>query len=296
MTPSPQFQKLVKILFARRRPPGPIGIEPLRAGFEAAALPVADDVERRALALAGLTVEQLTAPGADPTRLVLYLHGGGYALGSCHTHRKLAGDLSRAAGVRVLLPEYPLAPEHPFPAAIEAVAALYRELLATGARPERTAIAGDSAGGGLTAAVLLVLRERGVALPAVAVLISPWLDMVRDAPADAGMVARDPIIAPEDLALFRDWYLHGRDPRDPLASPVLADLRGLPPMLVHVGRHEVILGDSRRFAERCRDAGVAVELEEWEEMIHVWHVFAGRVPEATAAVERIGTFLRARLA
>jgi acetyl esterase/lipase len=295
MTPSPQFQKLVQILFARRRPPGPIGFAPLRAGFTAAALPAAADVERHALAIAGLTVEQLTTPGADPTRLVLYLHGGGYVMGSPDTHRKLAGDVARATGVRVLLPDYPLAPEQPFPAAIAAIAALYEALLAAGARPERIAIAGDSAGGGLTAAVMLVLRARGVALPAAGVLISPWLDMVRDDDVDPLLAARDPIIAPEDLAMFRGWYLNGADPRDPLASPVRADLHGLPPMLVHVGGAEILVGDARRFAAQCTRAGVPVELEVWDEMIHVWHVFAGRVPESTAAVERIGSFVRARL-
>jgi acetyl esterase/lipase len=212
-------------------------------------------------------------------------------MGSPHSHRKLAGDVSRAAGARVLVPDYPLAPEHPFPAAIESIVRLYDNLVATTAAA-RLAVVGDSAGGGLTAATLISLRDRGASLPAAAVLISPWLDLGRDAGLDTALAARDPIVAAEDLATFRRWYLGDADPREPLASPVLADLRGLPSILVQVGSDEIVVDDSRRFAERCPSAG----LEVWDEMVHVWHVFAGRVPEATAAVERIGVFLRAHLA
>ncbi len=296
MATSPQFQKLLQTLFARRPPPGPFVVEALRMGFEATALPGAADVVRTAVLIGDVAVDELTVPGADPTRVVLYLHGGGFVIGSPVTHRKLAGDIARAAGVRVLLPDYPLAPEQPFPAAIEWITTLYRGVLASGVAPGHVAIAGDSAGGGLTAAVLVALREGGVPLPAAAVLLSPWLDLVRaDVDGDARRASADPIIAPADLATFQSWYLGAADPRDPLASPVLADLAGLPPMLVQVGEAEVIVDDSRRFAERGRAAGVAIELEVWSEMIHVWHIFAGRVPEATAAVERIGAFLRQHL-
>lgn len=288
--PSSQFQKLRQILFIRRRPPGPFAVDTLRAGFEMLALAAAAEVAVTSREIAGMSVEELMAPGADSSRTVLYLHGGGYVMGSPHSHRKLAGDVARAAGARVLVPDYPLAPEHPFPAAIESVREMYETLLAT-MSPDRIAIAGDSAGGGLTAAALISLRDRGVPLPAAAVLISPWLDLVRDGGVDAGLAARDPIVAAEDLDTFRRWYLGDADPREPLASPVLADLRGLPPMLVQVGSDEIVVDDSRRFAERCPSA----ELEVWDEMVHVWHVYAGRVPESTAAVERIGTFLRAHL-
>jgi len=289
--PSPQFQKLRRILFLKRRPPGAVAVEKLRANFEALALPAATDVAVTSHEIAGMPVEELMAPGADPGRTVLYLHGGGYVMGSPHSHRKLAGDVSRAAGARVLVPDYPLAPEHPFPAAIESICRLY-EVLITTTSTARLAIAGDSAGGGLTAATLISLRDRGASLPAAAVLVSPWLDLVRDDVVDAGLAARDPIVAAEDLDTFRRWYLRDADPREPLASPVLADLRGLPPILVQVGSDEIVVDDSRRFAARCPSA----ELEVWDEMVHVWHVFAGRVPEATAAVERIGVFLRAHLA
>jgi monoterpene epsilon-lactone hydrolase len=291
--PSSQFQKLRQILFIRRRPPMPVpvAVERLRANFEALALPAAADVAVTSHQIAGMPVEELMTPGADPGRTVLYLHGGGYVMGSPHSHRKLAGDVSRAAGARVLVPDYPLAPEHPFPAAIESIGRLY-DCLAAPTSAARLAIAGDSAGGGLTAATLISLRDRGAMLPAAAVLISPWLDLVRDGGVDAALAARDPIVAAEDLDTFRRWYLRDADPREPLASPVLADLRGLPPMLIQVGSDEIVAADSRRFTERCGSA----ELEVWDEMVHVWHVFAGRVPEATAAVERIGVFLRAHLA
>ena len=269
----------------------PVAVEKLRANFEALALPVAADVAVTVTSIGGVTAEQLMAPGADPGRVVLYLHGGGYVMGSPHSHRKLAGDVSRSAGARVLVPDYPLAPERRFPAAIESVRALYVTLLAT-VSPNRLAIAGDSAGGGLTAAALISLRDGGARLPAAAVLISPWLDLVREGGVDAALAARDPIVAAEDLDTFRHWYLGDADPRQPLASPMLGDLRGLPPILVQVGSDEIVADDSRRFSERCPSA----ELEVWDEMVHVWQVFAGRVPEATAAVERIGAFLRAHLA
>jgi acetyl esterase/lipase len=174
---------------------------------------------------------------------------------------------------------------------------LYEALLADGVDPARLAVAGDSAGGNLTAALLVALRDRATPLPAAAVLVSPWLDLVRaDVEGDGRRAEADPIMQPYELVQFRDWYIGDADPRDPRISPVFADLHGLPPLLVQVGSAEMIVEDSRVFAERCRAAGGRVELEVAAEMIHVWHIFAGRVPEATEAVGRIGRFLRSHLA
>lgn len=290
---SPQFQKLLGRL--REKGHGAAGdVARMRREMEAVAFPVAADIAVEPTSIASMRAEWIAAPEASD-RVLLYLHGGGYVMGSLDTHRKLAGDLARAAGVRVLLLDYPLAPEQPFPAATDAVVAAY-ELLAREVSPERIAIGGDSAGGGLTVSVLLALRDRGLPVPAAAVCISPWVDLVRE-PGDAppALVAADPVVSPHRLAAMRDWYLGPSAPDDRLASPVLADLRGLPPLLVHVGEAEILLDEAKVLAERARAAGVEATLEVWPEMIHVWHVFAGRVPEATAAVERVGSFLRQHL-
>lgn len=245
-------------------------------------------------AAGGRPAEWVAADGADPRRALLYLHGGGYCIGSINSHRLLAADLSRAAGLRVLLLDYRLAPEHPFPAAVEDAAAAYRFLLDAGHDRRQLAIAGDSAGGGLTAATLLALRDRDVPLPAAAALLSPWLDLTQSGESMTTCAARDPMVQRDGLQRMADAYLAGADPRTPLASPLFADLRHLPPLLIHVGSAETLLDDARRFAARASAAGVDATLEVWDDMIHVWHAF-GLLPEARAAQARLGEFLRRHL-
>jgi monoterpene epsilon-lactone hydrolase len=291
---SPQYEKLVGILWERRRPPGDHAVEALRKGMEVVALPPGDDITIASVDLEGLPGEWVVAAGARTDRAVLYLHGGGYVMGSFLTHRKLAGDISRAAQARVLLVDYRLAPEHPCPAGVADAAQAYRWLLAEVGDPGALAIAGDSAGGGLTVATLVALRDAGVELPAAAVCISPWVDCALDATSIEDRADRDPIVSGPDLRRFRDWYVGSASPWPVLASPGRADLTGLPPLLIHVGDAEVLLDDARLLSERADGAGVDVTLEIWPEMVHVWHVFAGRVPESTEAVERVGAFLRAR--
>jgi monoterpene epsilon-lactone hydrolase len=293
---SPQYEKLLGLLWERRRDAGDYPIDVRRSGMDEVALPMAADVSATPVDVDGMGAEWVTAAGTDARRVVLYLHGGGYVMGSLATHRKLAGDVARAADARVLLLDYRLAPEAPYPAAVEDAARAYRWLLANGVAPGAIAIAGDSAGGGLTMATLLALRDDGVPLPAAAVVISPWADLTLEAASLERCAALDPIVSGADLKRYRDWYLDGADSRDPLASPAHADLTGLPPILVHVGASEVLVDDAVLLAERGRTAGVDITLETWPDMVHVWHVFAGRVPEATAAVDRIGEFLRAHLA
>ncbi|MBX3023717.1 alpha/beta hydrolase fold domain-containing protein [bacterium] len=242
----------------------------------------------------GRPAEWVGAAGADPQRALLYLHGGGYCIGSINSHRLLAADLSRAAGVRALLLDYRLAPEHPFPAAVEDAVAAYRFLLDAGFDRRRLAIAGDSAGGGLAAATLLALRDRDVPLPAAAALLSPWLDLSQSGESMTSRAALDPMVQRDGLQRMADAYLAGADPRTPLASPLFADLRHLPPLLLHVGGAETLLDDARRFAARASAAGVDATLEVWDDMIHVWHAF-GLLPEARAAQARIGEFLRRHL-
>jgi monoterpene epsilon-lactone hydrolase len=233
---------------------------------------------------------------ARPDAALLYLHGGGYVIGSPRSHRHLAEAIARAAGISCLLPDYRLAPEHPFPAAVDDAVAAYRSLVEDRKiAPGEIAIGGDSAGGGLTVATLVALRDARLPLPAAAVSISPWTDLTCSAPSYETKAASDPLVVRPDITAMARRYLGAADPRTPLASPLFADLRGLPPLLIQVGSEEVLLDDSSGLAARARAAGVEVTLEVWEPMIHVWHWFLPWLDEAQAAVEKIGGFLRARL-
>ncbi len=199
--------------------------------------------------------------------------------------------MARAAQARALIIDYRLAPEHPFPAAVEDAVTAYRWLLDQGIRPERIAVAGESAGGGLTVALLIALRDRGLPLPAAAVPISPWVDMEGLGETVTTNAERDPLVKKDLLLNMAQGYLQGQDPRSPLAAPLYADLRGLPPLLIQVGEAEVLLSDAQRLAERAKEAGVDVTYEPWDDMIHIWHGFSF-LPEASQATDRIGEFVR----
>jgi len=275
-----------------------VSVEEMRKGMESmigatAQLPAG--LIRESREVNGVPAEWVSARGAAADRAVLYLHGGGYVLGSIATHRELAARISQAAGTRCLVIDYRLGPEHPFPAAVEDAVKAYRWLLDAGYAPERLAIAGDSAGGGLTVATLLALRDARLPLPATAVCISPWVDLAGEGESMTTREKVDPMVTRAPLLAMAKNYLGGADPKTPLASPLYGDLRGLPPLLIQVGDHETLLDDSTRLAERARKAGVEVELEVWPEMIHVWHAFAALVPEGRDAIERIGAHLRKRL-
>ncbi len=221
----------------------------------------------------------------------MYLHGGAYQLGSPATLRHLVAMLAAAAQAQALSVDYRLAPEHPFPAAVDDAVAAYRWLLAAGRDPASVAIAGDSAGGGLTLATLVALRDAGDPLPAAAVAISPWTDLALTGESLRTRAGADVMVKPAGMPESAALYLTGTDPRHPYASPLYADLRALPPLLIQVGDAEVILDDSTRFAARARTAGVDVTLEIWDEMPHVFQAFAGLLPEADQAVARIGSWL-----
>ncbi len=240
----------------------------------------------------GVPAAWVQREGARQDHVVLYLHGGGYVVGSIRTHQTLAAYLSRAADARVLLIDYRLAPEHPFPAAVEDAVRAYRWLLGQGIAPERTAVAGDSAGGGLTVATLLALEEADQPLPRAAACLSPWLDLTMSGETIETLADRDPVVRRPDLHFMAKAYLRGADPKTPTASPLFGDLAGLPPILIQVGTDEVLLDDARRFAEKAREAGVSVELDVWQDMIHVWQAAAGFVPESWKAIRRIGAFLK----
>lgn len=252
------------------------------------------NVENLPVNAGGVSAEWICAPGTRDDRAMLYLHGGCYGSGSVETHRELITRLSLAASTRVLGLNYRLAPEHPFPAAIEDAAAAYRWLLDTGLDPAGIAIAGDSAGGGLALATTITSRDAGLPLPGAVVCLSPWVDLALTCASMETMAGADPIVSREMLHGWANLYLGDYAARTPLASPLYADLRGLPPLLIQVGSAEVLLDDATRLAERASTAGVNATLEVWPEMIHVWHTFASILPEGREAIARIGEFVRAQ--
>jgi len=295
---SPALERIVEALRKNRAPSGgpPPTIEQQRARMESYARPVAPDVTCTPLEVASRPAEWVSAPGADQGRVILYLHGGGYVIGSINTHREMVGRISRASGARALMLDYRLGPENRFPAAVDDAVAAYRWLVTQGAAPANVVVAGDSAGGGLTVATLLALRDGGDPLPAAGVCISPWVDLEGTGGSMNTKAAEDPMVARQGLVAMARQYLGDADPRHPYASPIHANLAGLPPLLIQVGTAETLLDDSTRLAERAKAAGVQVTLEPWQDMIHVWHTFAGMLPEGQEAIDRIGAFVRARTA
>ena len=257
--------------------------------------PVPDDVVVREVTAGGVPAHWLTAPGADANRVLLFLHGGGYEFGSLRSDGELAARLGRASRMRVLFPEYRLAPEHPFPAAIDDILAVWRWLLAEqNLNASSTAVAGASAGGGLAVALLVATRDAEEALPAAAVLMSPTVDLTSSGASMTERADQDPISTPAMLRQFASDYLAGADPKTPLASPLFASLRGLPPLLVQVGTADLLLSDSERLARAAAEAGVDVTLDVGEGLPHVYQLLLG-TPEAAEATEKIGKFLRARV-
>ena len=252
-------------------------------------------VSYRDEAVAGMRGRWAEPDDARPMQVVLYAHGGGYSACSVDSHRRLMGHLAKAAGCRVLGVDYRLAPEHPHPAALEDLTSAYRWLLESEHRPTDIAIAGDSAGGGLAVATLLSLRDDGMPLPAAAVVFSPWTDMTL---SGESMISRSEVDVLLTLSATRvgvTSFLASGDPHDPLASPLYGDLTGLPPLYVQVGDYELLLDDALRLAERARIAGVHVMIEVFPEMLHVFQLAAGNIPEADEAIGRAGAWLAAHL-
>jgi len=260
-------------VFAANQPPPPAGlrIEPIELG----------GVPGEALAVA-----------EDPTaNLFLHLHGGGYVMGDPGGSRSFTAALAFATRARVVSLDYRLAPAHRFPAAVHDALAAYRALLDSGVPATRIAVGGESAGGGLTVAALLAIRDAGLRQPACAVAMSPWADLTCSGGSHDACADRDPLLTRGVLLEMADQYLFGQDPCAPLASPAGADLTGLPPLLIQVGSDEVLLDDAITLAQRAEAAGISVSLEVWPDMIHVWQMFAGALPEADDAIARIAAFL-----
>ena len=293
-----QLQAIVEMLRSQPVVNPDASVEEARAGFEqvTSMFPVDADIKREVVSAGGVKAEWVSAPDADAGRAVLYLHGGGYVIGSINTHRSLAARLSRACKARVLVIDYRLAPEHPHPAAVDDSVAAYRWMLSQGLKPARISVAGDSAGGGLTVATLVAIRDAKLPLPGGGACLSPWVDLEGIGESMTTKAGVDPIVQKAGLLQMAAAYLGGKDPRTPLAAPLYADLSGLPPLLIQVGTAETLLDDASRLAERARKAGVTVSYEPWESMIHVWHLFAPMLDEGQQAIDRIGEFVRKQAA
>jgi phosphinothricin tripeptide acetyl hydrolase len=243
----------------------------------------------------GVKAEWLQFKDRESHTVIFYLHGGGYIIGSPDSHRHMVAAICEAADAAALIVDYRLAPENPFPAAVNDAITAYKWLLDQGTSPQQIVIAGDSAGGGLTIATLVSLRDEGIALPAAAVCISPWVDLTNSAESYKTKAESDPMLKKARLDLFAQSYLQGQMPAIPLASPVFADLEGLPPILIQVGTDEVLFDDAKNLEDRARKAGLDVTLQVWDDMIHVWHYFFPVLTDGREAIARIGEFVKAKI-
>jgi acetyl esterase/lipase len=241
----------------------------------------------------GVPAEWITPPEVGNERVVVYVHGGAFYAGTVAGARPVAAAIALAARARVLTFAYRLAPEHPFPAALDDTLAVYEWLLATGVSTEKIVLVGDSAGGTLALALLVKLRDEGKPLPQGAVCLSPATDLTLSGDTWTRNARQDLLIDADKIRAAVDLYLQGADPRAPLASPLYADLQALPPLLILVGSDECLLSDATRFAAKARAAGVSVSLEIWERMQHGWHITAPFLPEGRRALARIGEFIQA---
>ena len=293
---SAELQKVLDLMAERPIGGGATDIQGMRAGMEESSFPATEAATVTPVDANGVPGEWVTVAESDPNRRLLYVHGGGYVIGSPVTHRRLCEDIARAGGCAVLNLDYRLAPEHPYPAAVDdAIEGLkfVQENGPNGAgAAESVFVAGDSAGGGLTLATLLAARERGVDQPNAAIGISAWTDLAITGESIQTRADADPLITDASMISgMAGAYLGSTDATDPLASPLYADYAGLPPLLLQVGDAEVLLSDTTRVTEKARAAGVDVVEEVWDEMFHVWHAFAPMLPEGQAAIERIGEFV-----
>jgi acetyl esterase/lipase len=294
--PSAALAELILAKRAVRYTPGQ-SIQELRRVLEESAskVPLLAGTNVRWVDAGGVAAAWIDAPRVQSDRVILFLHGGGYFRSSVAASKALAANISAAARFRCLSVEYRLAPENPFPAALDDADRAYQWLVSAGFAPNRIVVAGISAGGGLGLALLLRLRDGSGLLPAAGVALSPWTDLTQSGDSYSTRAHVDPTVSKAYLDRMAALYLAGADPRHPLASPLHAELAGLPPLLIQVGTAETLMNDSTHFAARARAAGVDVCLETWEDMIHSWHDAAHRLPEAREALARVGEFARRQM-
>ena len=292
-------QALQDLIAAKRANPYSAGkiLAELRAEADARAqTPLPGGTAHGAADANGVPGEWVDAPGVATDRVFLFLHGGGYYRGSSASSRVTSARIAAACKARVFSVDYRLAPEHPFPAAVDDAHTAYRWLLDQGIAANRIAVGGISAGGGLTLALLLKLKQIGAPLPAAAIPLSAWTDLTQSGDTMVSKAAIDPSISKAYLDRMAGYYLAGVDPKTPLASPLYGALEGLPPLLIQVGKAETLLDDSRRFAERARAASVDITYEAWDDMIHGWHGNSDVLPEALDAIAAIGAFFKRKIA
>lgn len=287
---SPELQQWRAIWMAGRDQAMP-PVDQARADFEMvmAAMPATRDIAFQSVRIGGRPAAWLRPPSAPGDRIVFFLHGGGFAVGSPKTHRELAGELARAADATALSLDYRLAPEHPFPAGLDDCLMAYRWLVDQGYRS--IVMAGDSAGGGLVLSTMLALRDAGLPLPRAAALFSPWVDLGMTGHSFHSKVEVDPRVTQAVLTVFAQAYLAGTAANTPFASPINADLTGLPPLFIQVGTDELLLDDSTRLAKHARRYDVDVQLEIWPGLVHDWQAYAPLLPEGREAIARAGGFL-----
>lgn len=274
--------------------PRPTDLPERRARLDALGTryPVAPDVQIQPVVANGVPAEWTTTPDADPSRVIIFLHGGGYMSGSIASHRHMIAEAGRQAGTRTFAVGYRLAPEHPYPAALDDALTAYRYLVAAGYAPHSIVLAGESAGGGLALATAISLRDTGDPLPGCLWCSSPWVDLTMSGPSMTTKAAVDPLIQATYLEELAAAYLNGTDPRAPLISPLNADLHSLPPVLIQVGSAETLLNDSTRLAAALGEADVRVTLQIWPDMIHAWHLFYQQVSAGRRALAAVGAFVR----
>lgn len=291
-----QLDSIINLL---RTSPLDIGgdVQKMRGVFEdmLGAMPTPDDVRTSAVRLGGVRAIEVQAGADDGSGAVLYFHGGGYALGAAATSVNLASDIARRSGTTVYTVDYRLAPENPFPAAVDDALAAYRGLLDRAVPADAIAVSGESAGGGLALALLIAIKEAGLPQPTAAAVLSPWADLTQSGRSYETKAALDPALTHKALATRAGDYLAGQDPRSPLASPLFADLRGLPPLLIQAGTYEVLLDDAVRLAAKAADDDVAVTLQTFPGAPHVFQGFAAILAEGATALDAVAAFIRAHL-
>ncbi len=283
--------ELAAVLHYLEARPWPDGVAAARAHYDSLGDPIAPDVRVEPLRIERATAQLLTPPAYVTGRAMLYLHGGGYVFGSLQSHGGMVAEIARAAHSQVLQLDYRRAPEHPFPAAVEDAAAAYRWLLAQGFAPRHITIAGDSAGGGLVLGTLVHCRALDLPLAGAAVCLSPWVDMEATGESYRTRAHLDPLVQRKVVDEVTQHYLQGADPRTPTASPIHADLRGFPPLLIQIGEREILYSDAEALAHKARTQGVDVTLEAWPDMVHVWHLHYPRLTTAREAIDRLGQFV-----
>jgi len=294
--PSKEFENLIQLLKSIPKNSDQT-IAARRSDFEktSAMLPIAEGVTIKPVRIDGINAEWLKPDGVPEGSVILYIHGGGYCVGSINTHRSVASYIAKASRTNALLIDYRLAPEHPFPAAIEDATTVYTWLLSNGSSPENIVIAGDSAGGGIAVSTLLYLKKNGISMPAAAVCISPWVDLGMTGESQKTKADLDLILEKEVLDKMAKAYIVNETPGKPLISPIYADLSGLPPMLIQVGTSEILLDDAKRLTQSAEKAGVDVTLDVWDEMIHVFQYFAYMLPEGQEAIGKISVFVQTHM-